>query len=92
MALLWEKPLSPADGKVWKQVIAMLMGLKMRNGFGEEDLAAAVGAALRRGQAVNCEDCRVKVAYGLWGCEGVNLTWYKVTAPQFSIVNGERGC
>ena len=50
----------------------MLMGLKRRNGFGEEALTAAVGTALRRSKlgrsleeaSVNCEDCGVKVARG----------------------------
>ena len=43
----------------------MLMGLKRRNDFGEKDLAAAVGTALRRGAAKRyCEDCGVKVAGG----------------------------
>jgi hypothetical protein len=43
----------------------MLMGLKIRNGFGEKDLAAAVAAALHRGVAKHtCEDCGVKVASG----------------------------
>ena len=41
----------------------MLMGLKVRNDFGEKDLAAAVGAALRRGAAKRyCDDCGVQVA------------------------------
>ena len=56
------KPLSPKDRKVWQQAIAMLMGLKVRNGFGEKDLAGAVERALHRG--TRCEDCRVKVASG----------------------------
>ena len=66
MAPLCGKLLSPADRKVWQQAIAMLMGLKIRNGFGEDDLAAAVGTALRtRGTSKRyCEDCRVKVAHG----------------------------
>ena len=42
----------------------MLMGLKIRNGFGEKELTAAVGMALHRGAAINCEDCGVKVASG----------------------------
>jgi hypothetical protein len=40
----------------------MLMGLKVRNGFGEKDLAGAVERALHRG--TRCEDCRIKVASG----------------------------
>ena len=40
------KPLSTGDGKVWQQAIAMLMGLKVRNGIGEKDLAGAVETAL----------------------------------------------
>ena len=43
----------------------MLMGLKRRNDFGEKDLAAAVGTALRRVAAKRyCDDCGVKVAGG----------------------------
>ena len=40
------KPLSPGDRKVWQQAIALLMGLKVRNGIGEKDLAGAVETAL----------------------------------------------
>ena len=66
MVLVCGKPLSPADRRVWQQAIAMLMGLKSRNGFGEKDLAAAVGTALHRYAARRkCEDCGVKVALGL---------------------------
>jgi hypothetical protein len=65
MAPLCGKPLSPTDRKVWNQAIAILMGLKKRNGFGEKDLTAAVGTALHRGAAKRyCEDCGVKVAGG----------------------------
>ena len=54
--------LSAADRRVWKQAIAMLVGLKRRNGFGGKDLAAAVGTAVRVGAAKrSCEDCGVKV-------------------------------
>ena len=43
----------------------MLRGLKLRNGFGEKDLTAAVGKALRRRAARRkCEDCGAKVASG----------------------------
>jgi hypothetical protein len=43
----------------------MLMGLKVRNGFGEKDLAGAVERALHRGtRRRRCEDCRIKVASG----------------------------
>ena len=63
MAPLCGRQLSPADRRVWNQTIAMLMGLKIRNGFGEKELTAAVGMALHRGAAKhNCEDCGVKVA------------------------------
>ena len=41
----------------------MLMGLKIRNGFGEKELGAAVGTALRLART-DCEDCGVKVAGG----------------------------
>ena len=65
MAPLCGKQLSPADRRVWSQAIAMLMGLKRRNDFGENDLAAAVGTALRRVAAKRyCDDCGVKVAGG----------------------------
>jgi hypothetical protein len=41
------------------------MGLKVRNGFGEKDLAGAVGTALRRRSTKRkCEDCGVTVARG----------------------------
>ena len=69
-APLCGKPLSPEDGKVWRQAIALLMGLKFRNPeFGNKDLAAAVGMALHRGaikkkKSKKCEDCGVKVARG----------------------------
>ena len=66
MAPLCGKKLSPDDRKVWQQAIAMLMGLKRRNGFGEKALVGAVGTALHRYAAKrNCEDCMVKVARGL---------------------------
>ena len=53
----------PEDRKVWNQAIAMLMGLKRRNDFGEKDLAAAVGTALHRSASGrNCKDCGVTVA------------------------------
>ena len=59
------KPLSPADRKLWRQAIALLLGLKLKNGFGETGLTAAVGTALRRGATRrNCEDCGVTVARG----------------------------
>ena len=66
MAPLHGKLLSPADRRVWRQAIAMLVGLKRRNGLSEKDLAAAdVGTAVRRGAArPYCEDCGVKVAGG----------------------------
>ena len=65
-AALCGKLLSPTDRKVWRQAIAMLMGLKIRNGLGEKDLVAAVGTALRRCAAKKncCEDCGVTVAGG----------------------------
>ena len=65
MAPVCGKLLSPEDGKVWHQAIAMLVGLKIRNGFGEKDLTAAVGTALHRSASSrNCEDCGAKVASG----------------------------
>ena len=89
------KPLSPGDRKKWQQAIALLMGLKFRNGFGEKDLAAAVGTALRRRATErNCEDCRVTVARGAaypgaqgegwmggWGWNGVCSLGLAVSKP-----------
>ena len=68
MARLCGKPLSPKDRKVWQQAMAMLMGLKVRNGFGMKDLAGAVERALHRG--TRCEDCSIKVASGARGSQG----------------------
>ena len=63
MAPLCGKPLSPEDRKVWRQAIALLIGLQRKNNFGEEDLTAAVGTALHRAtKSGNCEDCGVMVA------------------------------
>ena len=64
MAPLCGMPLGPADRRVWQQAIALLIGLKMRNGLGEKELTAAVGTALHHSAKRNCEDCRVKVARG----------------------------
>jgi hypothetical protein len=62
---LCAKSLSPEDRKVWQQVIAMLVGLKVRNGLGEKELTAAVERALHHGLHVaRCEDCGVKVTSG----------------------------
>jgi hypothetical protein len=36
MAPLCGKNLTPEDQNIWKQSIAALMGLKIRNGIGEE--------------------------------------------------------
>ena len=36
------------DRKAWQQAIVLLVGLRSRNDFGNEDLTAAVGAALKR--------------------------------------------
>ena len=58
------KPLSPADRRVWQQALAMLIGLKRRNGFGDNELTAAVKAVLHDAMKVasrNCEDCGVTV-------------------------------
>ena len=49
---------------MWYQAIGLLMGLRIRNGFGNEDLTAAVGAALTKRAGRNCEDCGMKVACG----------------------------
>ena len=66
MAPLCGRQLSPADRKVWHQAIVILMGLRIRNDFGEKELTAAVGTALHRGAAAkhSCEECGVKVAGG----------------------------
>ena len=65
MAPLCGKPLSPEDRTVWRQAIALLMGLKIRNGFIEKDLTTAVGKALRRrASRRKCEDCGAKVQWG----------------------------
>ena len=89
MAPLCGKLLSPNDRKVWNQAIAMLMGLKRRNGFGEKDLTAAVGTALRRVAAKrNCDDCGVLVAGGATiicggpqGGSAVLLGWRFLNSP-----------
>ena len=65
MAPLCGKQLSLADRRVWRQAIAMLVGLKRRNGLSEKDLTDAVGTAVCRGAArPYCEDCGVKVTGG----------------------------
>jgi hypothetical protein len=70
MTLLCEKPLGPDDSKVWRQALATLMGLKIRNGLGEKDLAGVVETALRRSAADptrnkrNREHCWLKVTSG----------------------------
>ena len=86
MAPLCGKSLSPNDQRVWQQAIAMLRGLKLRNGFEEKDLTAAVGKALNRSAwtSRNCEDCGIKVTSGAtnsrgpqWGGGGaVPLGWH----------------
>ena len=59
------KELTPEDRKAWQQAIALIMGLKIRNGFDKKDLAAAVETALHRSAARRkCEDCGVKVGSG----------------------------
>ena len=94
MAPLCGKLLSPTDRKVWHQALAMLMGLKIRNGFGENELVAAVGTALRRRATKrNCEDCGVKVAGGAainsgghQGGSAVPLGWrFLITRPAPNI-------
>ena len=42
------KPLTADDRKAWQQAIVLLVGLRSRNDFDNEDLTAAVGAALKR--------------------------------------------
>ena len=90
MAPLCGRQLSLADRRVWNQAIAMLVGLQRRNDFGEKDLAAAVGTALRRGLAKRyCDDCGVKVAggatiisgRGAQGGSGVPLGWRFLYSP-----------
>ena len=71
--ILCGKPLGPEDQKVWRQALALLMGLKFRNGFGEKDLTAAVGTALHRGAGKrNCEDCGVTVGGGATNSGGAS--------------------
>ena len=96
MAPLCGRQLSLADRRVWNQAIAMLMGLKRRNDFGEKDLAAAVGTALHvRGATKRyCADCGVKVAGGAainsggsQGSSAVSLVWrFLITrsSPQYT--------
>ena len=70
MLSLCGKTLSREDQKVWKQAITLLLGLKIRNGFGEKDLfdlSAAVGKMLHRKLSEHCEDCGMKVR-GKRGC------------------------
>jgi hypothetical protein len=89
MAPLCGKLLSPADRKVWQQALAMLMGLKIRNGFGEKELAAAVGTALhRRATKRNCEDCGVKVAGGATISLGLAIP-NKLPAPNIHRISRE---
>ena len=45
LALVGGKMLSHKDVKVWQQAMAMLMGLKVRNGFVKRDLAGGCGGA-----------------------------------------------
>ena len=83
MAPLCGKPLSPEDRKVWQQAIAMLLGLKVRNEFGEKALVAAVGTALHRYAARrNCEDCGVKVAGGATINSGAPQGGSRVRGPR----------
>ena len=57
--------LGPEDRKVWQQAIALLMGLRIRNGLFTERLTAAVGVALREGgEKRKCKDCGMKVGGG----------------------------
>jgi hypothetical protein len=55
------KSLSPDDRAAWNQAVALLLGLKLRNGFGDRDLAGAVGVTLAT-SGTSCEDCGLKVA------------------------------
>jgi hypothetical protein len=98
MASLCGRQLSPADRRVWKQAIALLVGLKRRNGLGEEELAAAVGTAVRRGAAKRyCDDCGVKVAGGAainsWGRGAPRSPWagapYTRLAPDIHRISRE---
>ena len=62
LTLLCGRPLSsPDDRKAWTQAIALLVGLKVQNGYGDEDLTAAVGKALHRSSTQRvCETCKLK--------------------------------
>jgi hypothetical protein len=76
MAPLCGKPLSAADRKAWQQAIVLLSGLKVRNGFSEKDLAAAVGTVLHSNATKRkCEDCGlVQPNFGL-PSEGEKKRW-----------------
>ena len=76
----------------------MLNGLKIRNGFGEKELAAAVGTALHLGATKRyCEDCGVKVAGGAainsWGRGAPRSPWagapYTRLAPDIHRISRE---
>jgi hypothetical protein len=65
-APLCGKPLSTADHKLWKQAVALLVGLRARNDFDEAefltDMTAEVGKALHVSTYPSmCQDCGVKV-------------------------------
>jgi hypothetical protein len=66
------KELSAADRKAWQQAIELIVGLKLRNGFGEKGLTAAVRSALRRSASKRmCERCGVKAPrFGLPKADG----------------------
>ena len=69
--------LSADDRKAWQQAIALLIRLKKRNGFGEQDLTAVVGAALRHSSTTRtCADCDLKQAtFGLPSEHGPKKRW-----------------
>ena len=62
LTLLCGRPIiSTGDRKAWTQAIALLVGLKVRNGYGDEDLTASVGKALQRSSTQRvCESCKLK--------------------------------
>jgi hypothetical protein len=76
MAPLCGVALGGPDRKAWREAIALLVGLKLRHGLDEQELAAAVGKALRKSRDHRtCEDCRVKACSLGLPSEGHKRRW-----------------